>query len=141
MRSTKNLWVLKKYFFTVLFISWVVFITTLSLFSLDVESLPSIDIPHLDKLVHFTFYFVFTALGCLSFREIDRRNTPLKKVIVKIILYAVIYGIIIEVLQGVATIDRDPDLLDVLANSLGALFGSFTVKYIFSGKTPLNWLK
>ena len=131
----------KKYFFTILFISWVVFITTLSLFSFEEESLPSVDIPHFDKLVHFSFYFVFTALGCLSFREIDRRNTPLRKVIVKIILYAVIYGIIIEVLQGVATKDREPDLLDVLANSLGALFGSFTVKYIFSGKTPLKWMK
>jgi|TARA_R100000935_G_C2842041_1_gene171952 VanZ family protein len=131
----------KKYFFTILFISWVVFITTLSLFSFEDDGLPSVDIPHLDKLVHFTFYFVFTALGCLSFREMDRRNTPLKKVIVKIIFYAVIYGIIIEVLQGVATRDREPDLLDVLANSLGALFGSFAVKYIFSGKTPLKWMK
>ncbi len=117
------------------------FITTLSLFSFEEESMPSIDVPHLDKLVHFSFYFVFTVLGCLSFREIDRRNTPLKKVIVKLISLAVIYGIIIEILQGVATIDRDPDLLDVLANSLGALFGGFTVKYIFSGKTPLKWIK
>ena len=119
----------------------MVFITTLSLFSFEDDGLPSVDIPHLDKLVHFTFYFVFTALGCLSFREMDRRNSPLKKVIVKIIFYAVIYGIIIEVLQGVATRDREPDLLDVLANSLGALFGSFAVKYIFSGKTPLKWMK
>ena len=131
----------KKYIFTILFISWAVFITTLSLFSFEEESIPCIDVPHLDKLVHFSFYFVFAALGCLSFREIDRRNTPLKKVIVKLILLAVIYGIIIEILQGVATIDRDPDLLDVLANSLGTLFGSFTVKYIFSGKTPLKWMK
>ena len=141
MRSTKNLWVHKKYLFTILFISWAVFITTLSLFSFEEGSMPSIDVPHMDKLVHFSFYFGFTVLGCLSFREIDRRNTPLKKVIVKLILPAVIYGIIIEILQGVATIDRDPDLLDVLANSLGTLFGSFTVKYIFSGKTPLKWMK
>ncbi|MDL5513882.1 VanZ family protein [Arenibacter sp. M-2] len=137
MQSTKNLWVPKKYFFTILFISWVVFITSLSLFSFEDDSLPSINIPHLDKLVHFSFYFVFTVLGCLSFREIDRKNTPPKKVILKIIFYAVVYGIIIEMLQGVATVDREPDLLDVLANSLGALFGSFAVKFIFSGKTPL----
>ena len=119
----------------------MVFITTLSLFSFEEESVPSIDIPHFDKLVHLTFYFVFTALGCFAFREMDRRNTPLKKAIVKIVLYAVIYGIIIEVLQGVATKDREPDMLDVLANSLGALFGSFSVKYIFSGKTSLKWMK
>ena len=60
---------------------------------------------------------------------------------VKLILLAVVYGIIIEILQGVATTDRHPDLLDVLANSLGALFGSFTVKYIFSEKTPFKWMK
>jgi VanZ family protein len=121
-----------------LFIGWVVFITTLSLFSLGEVSMPSIDIPHMDKLVHFTFYAGFTALGCLSFRELDRRNTPLKKVIVKIILYAIVYGTIIEVLQGVATVDRDPDVLDVLANSLGALFGGFAVKFVFTGKAPLK---
>jgi VanZ family protein len=120
--------VLKKYFFTILFIGWVLFITTLSLFSFEEDSIPSIDIPHMDKLVHFAFYFGFTALGCLSFVELRRRNTPLRKVSAKIIVYAIIYGIIIEVLQGVATIDRNPDLLDVLANSLGALFGIFAVK-------------
>ncbi|MEZ4968689.1 MAG: VanZ family protein [Flavobacteriaceae bacterium] len=124
-----------------MFISWAVFITTLSLFSFGEESVPSIDVPHLDKLVHFSFYYVFTALGCLSFREVDRRNTSLKNVMVKLILLAVVYGIIIEILQGVATTDRHPDLLDVLANSLGALFGSYTVKYIFSEKTPFKWMK
>ncbi|MCM4162698.1 hypothetical protein DHC50_03745 [Arenibacter sp. A80] len=124
-----------------MFISWAVFITTLSLFSFEEESIPCIDVPHLDKLVHFSFYFVFTVLGCLSFREIDRRKEPFKKIGVKLFSLAIVYGIIIEVLQGEATIDRDPDLLDVLANSLGALFGSFTVKFIFSGKTPLKWTK
>jgi glycopeptide antibiotics resistance protein len=57
---------------------------------------------------------------------------------VKIILYAIVYGTIIEVLQGVATVDRDPDVLDVLANSLGALFGGFAVKFVFTGKAPLK---
>ncbi|MCM4173565.1 hypothetical protein DHD32_18980 [Arenibacter sp. TNZ] len=124
-----------------IFIGWVVFVTLLSLVSFKEEHIPSIDIPHLDKLVHFTFYFGFTVLGCLSFREFNRRNVSLGKVLLKIITYAVVYGIIIEVLQGVATINRDPDLLDVLANSSGALFGSFIVKYIFSGKTSLKWVK
>ena len=132
---------LKKYFYTIVFIGWVMFITLLSLFSFDEESIPSIAIPHLDKLVHFAFYFGFTVLASLSFREINRKRIPLGKVLVKIIVYAIIYGIVIEVLQGVATIDRDPDLLDVLANSSGALLGSFAVKYIFSGKTSLKWLK
>ena len=132
---------LKKYLFTIIFIGWVVFITLLSLFSFDEESIPSVAIPHLDKLVHFTFYFVFTVLACLSFREINPKKIPLGKLLAKIIVFAIIYGIVIEVLQGVATIDRDPDLLDVLANSSGALFGSFAVKYIFSGKTSLKWLK
>lgn len=124
-----------------IFIGWVVFVTLLSLVSFKEERIPSIDIPHLDKLVHFSFYFGFTVLGCLSFREFNRRNVSLGKVLLKIITYAVVYGIIIEVLQGVATINRDPDLLDVLANSSGALFGSFIVKYIFSGKTSLKWVK
>ena len=132
---------LKKYLFTILFISWTGFITLLSLFSFEGDSLPSINIPHLDKLVHFTFYFVFAFLGCLGYRELKSKNTTIKRAVFLSILAAVIYGMVIEVLQGVATADRDPDILDFLANSVGAFLGAYVVKFIFSGNTSLKWGK
>ena len=141
MQTTKSWLVLKKYLFTILFISWTVFITLLSLFSFKGDSLPSVDIPHLDKAVHFTFYFVFTFLGCLGYRELKSKNTTIKRAVFVSILIAVIYGMVIEVLQGVATAHRDPDVLDFLANSVGAFAGAYVVKYIFSGNTSLKWGK
>lgn len=51
----------------------------------------------------------------------------------------VAYGIIIELLQMKFTLNRNGDILDVLANSLGAFFGVFVVKYVFSKKTQLKW--
>ncbi|WP_158285044.1 VanZ family protein [Arenibacter aquaticus] len=117
------------------------FITLLSLFSFKGDSLPSVDIPHVDKAVHFTFYFVFTFLGCLGYRELKSKKTTLKRAVFVSILTAVIYGMVIEVLQGVATAHREPDILDFLANSAGAFVGAYAVKYIFSGNTSLKWDK
>ncbi len=141
MQTTKSWLVLKKYFFTILFISWTVFITLLSLFSFEGDSLPSVNIPHLDKAVHFVFYFVFAFLGCLGYRELKSKNTTIKRAVYFTIVTAVIYGMVIEVLQGVATAHRDPDVLDFLANSVGAFVGAYVVKYIFSGNTSLKWGK
>lgn len=37
-----------------------------------------------------------------------------------IVVYAILYGIIIEVLQSVVTLNREADVLDAVANSIGA---------------------
>jgi VanZ family protein len=46
---------------------------------------------------------------------------------------AIILGIAIEYLQGIVTVDRNSDLYDVLANSLGVLTGAF-FSYLFLNK-------
>jgi len=130
---------LKRNIYTILFISWMMCITFLSLFSFSDNSLPSIKIPNIDKAVHFTFYFVAFILGSLFVREITKGNVSLKITIVRVFLFMLVYGIIIEVLQMSFTQNRHGDVLDVLANSLGAFIGIFVVKYVFSKKTQLKW--
>jgi len=130
---------LKRNIYTILFISWMMCITFLSLFSFSDNSLPSIKIPNIDKAVHFTFYFVASILGSLFVREITKGNVSLKITIVRVFLFMLVYGIIIEVLQMSFTQNRHGDVLDVLANSLGAFIGIFVVKYVFSKKTQLKW--
>lgn len=136
---TKNLSVLKRPFFAIAFTSWMAFITFLSLTSFADVGTPAFNIPHLDKLVHLVFYFVAVVLGCLSLREYTRGAMALKSTLLRIILFTIIYGIIIEVIQGAVTVSRNADILDVLANSTGAFLGGLAINFIFSNKRGLKW--
>jgi hypothetical protein len=62
----------RKYIYAILFTGWRELLTTPSLFSLSgLNSMTSgIKIPHLNKMVHFTFYFFSTVLGSLSLKEL-----------------------------------------------------------------------
>ncbi len=130
---------LKRNIFTILFISWMLFITFLSLYSFKGDSLPKVSIPHVDKAVHFTFYFVGAILGTLFVRELTKGTAALKKTTIIIFLAMVVYGIIIEAIQLGFTPNRHGDILDVLANSLGAFLGILAIKYVFSKKSQLKW--
>ena len=52
-----------------LFLGWMVLITSLSLFSFSDEGERRIWFPHLDKLVHFTFHAGILVLGALALSE------------------------------------------------------------------------
>jgi glycopeptide antibiotics resistance protein len=108
----------------------MVFVTSLSLFSLSgLNSMTSgIKIPHLDKIVHFTFYFFATVLGSLSIKEL-KPNKSLNQIANYILLFSIVYGMIIEVLQHSFTENRQGDFFDIFANSLGAFLGWLVLKH------------
>ena len=104
--------------FILLFL-WLVFITITSL--IKVNKFTSVTIPHLDKGVHFFFYFVLTYLLFLVISFTEKENSKWKFAIV----LAMHYGIIIEVLQGVLPIERSPQFSDVVANAFGCFAAWF----------------
>jgi len=103
--------------FTAIF--WTLVITYLSLATLDTSIGSSIKIKNKDKIVHFVFYFLFTLLWVFytSFRQFKFKKSLI------VLLVAIVYGVIMEFFQGIFTITRSADVLDVIANSLGAFFG------------------
>lgn len=133
--------VLKKNIYTLLFVSWVVLITILSLFSFSSMDLDTgnLNIPYADKITHFMFYMVFSFIGCLSLRERTSGNLGLGKTLIYILFFAILYGIFIEVLQYTVTTDRMAEFGDVLANTLGAFTGIALIRWVFSKKNPLKW--
>ena len=104
---------LKKYAL-VIAVLYLIVITILSFISL--ESTPNLGIDFADKLVHFAIYFLFALLWFNYFNA-----KRILKPIAKSILFAVVYGIIIEVLQESLTDSRQFDYYDIVANVLGAL--------------------
>ncbi|MBT8292105.1 MAG: VanZ family protein [Eudoraea sp.] len=129
----------KGYLYTGGFICWIIIITTLSLYSFEDFDTQEIYILHLDKVVHFLFYFVAAILGILLIRERTKGKLNLSRSVVITVLIVIIYGIVIEVIQNIFTLNRSGELYDVLANSLGAFFGAGLIIILFSGKTPLKW--
>ena len=108
-------------------------ITLLSLFSFSgIDTTTVITIPHMDKIIHFTFYLVFVVLGFFFYGERFKKRSQLKKVIFSIVIIAIIYGMLIEVLQYVMPYDREADFFDILANSIGSIFGGLLIKKYLS---------
>ncbi len=114
-------------------------ITWASLSTFSDDDTPDINIPHFDKVVHFSFYFGAAVLGTLFVRETMRDKPALAKTLVYVVSGAIIYGIIIELLQYTLTDDRQGDIFDALANSCGAIIGVLAMKWLFSKPKGLKW--
>ena len=86
----------------------------------------------MDKYVHFTFHFVFTILWSYYFFVLyDKVNF---KIVLGIVLLSFIYGVLIEILQETFTLTRHADVVDVIANSAGAIT-AFVFLMIVKNKT------
>ena len=114
MKITKHL---SERNFLLLAIIWTVLITVASLVSSS--AIPKVNLLWNDKIVHFLFYFFFVVFWSFALHK----NFYLKKYSFIIVVFAIFYGIIIEVLQSVLTKTREADLFDAFANSLGAIVG------------------
>ncbi len=92
---------------------------------------PRVTIPQFDKVVHFTLYFILAVLTWYGWTR--QKNFPALRAntVIKVILVLALYGLTIEIMQGTLTPDRSFDLWDELANTTGAVLGSFATKVIF----------
>lgn len=118
----------------------MVFVTFSSLFSFsNVDTGGLVHIPHFDKAVHFTFYFVACILGTFCIRERTKGYIGFVKAVITMGISTTVFGVVIEVLQCAITTERNGDLFDALANTVGSICGVFTMKYLFSGKRQLKW--
>lgn len=110
-----------KYFFLALALGWTLLIAVLCLVSFN--KMPSVSLQSADKYVHCIFHFVFTVLWYLHFRRINNG----KWLLLKAFLCSLLYGGLIEIMQGLFTLTRKADLNDVAANSFGATLAVITL--------------
>jgi len=123
--------VLKKRFYAVAFISWLLIILFLSLYSFRGNRIITFDISNLDKVVHFVFYFIAGALGFLYLKELwATGKVPMSK-LSRLAIFLIIFGIIIEVIQEKFTTVRSGEFYDALANGIGAICGVFILYALF----------
>ncbi|WP_052143696.1 VanZ family protein [Wocania ichthyoenteri] len=87
---------------------------------IKINNLPDVGISFADKIFHFLVYSVLAFLWVNTFFfKFKYKKT---KAIIYAALFSIIFGIIIEVLQGSVTASRHTDVYDAIANTLGVLF-------------------
>lgn len=74
-----------------------------------------------DKLLHLVAYFGLLVLWKVYFILKNKPKNTYKSNLFKIAGLAVLFGMLIELLQGVLTSYRQPDWFDILANTTGVL--------------------
>ncbi|CAA0147327.1 VanZ family protein [Tenacibaculum maritimum] len=85
-----------------------------------------IKISYLDKIEHGIAYFTLAFFWLLAFVEKNKKYW--------IVVGCLLYGIIIEVLQGTITTYRTPDYLDIIANFAGILLALLLFNSFFEKK-------
>lgn len=110
-------------------ITWALII--LALCSMPGQHIPSFKLLELlsfDKWVHAGIFFV---LCCLMFFTIIQKSDSRKK-IYSFFALAVIYGCSLELMQATVFSNRSADLNDIIANSIGCVFGLLYYRKIFT---------
>lgn len=104
-----------------LFILAVIFQVGVTVMMLISSSgLPGVEIPFFDKIAHMGVYAVSLLLWVfVFFKSVLKKNTLVSRVFGVLLLY----GMVIEVVQGKWIPDRSFDLWDVMANILGMTIG------------------
>ncbi len=109
-------------------IVWAIIILILSVFRINTsDSIKEYLVPHSDKLVHIFLYTVFSFLLLIETEKSKQKYICL--------LYAFLYGVLMELFQHYFTIYRSFELYDILANTTGVLVGFLIYKQV---KQKLN---
>ena len=75
-------------------------------------------VPHVDKIAHFTMYFILQLLLMWQFDEIKTGRFQ-----IRILLLVCAYGILLELIQKYFLVDRFFESYDIIANITGAFMG------------------
>ncbi|RAV27941.1 VanZ family protein [Sinomicrobium soli] len=105
---------------------WALTVAVLSLIPPSDIPSPGFLFPHIDKVVHFVFYYVFFILWYYAWNKGDISVVSKRSVLLSLLM-ALLFGTVVEVLQYVMNIGRSGDVRDALANTAGAICGFFTV--------------
>ena len=93
---------------------------------MTLKDLPNIEISFADKIFHFLAYSLFTVLWYSTF--LNTFSFKKSKATGWAVIFAIFFGIVIEVLQDTMTATRALDVYDAFANTLGALVTAIIIR-------------
>jgi len=84
-------------------------------------------IPNLDKLIHATLFGSFVFLWSIYYATRKEKNNHSNSRFVLILIIACLYGVATELMQKYLIPNRDYDIFDIMADSIGAVLGFLIV--------------
>ncbi len=125
---------MKAFWLHVITIVWALVIGVLTLTPApDLPETPFWDIPYFDKIVHFGLFAILAFFAVMGFSVQKAGQVSFIKIAIWTSVAAIVYGCLIEYIQGFVP-GRSGELLDILANSAGAMAGpiafSIVKKYL-----------
>ena len=109
---------------------WTILIPILCLMSFsNIKGVQQIRIPNIDKIVHFTLYTILSFLWMWSLFSKTQKKSFYKNAVL-IFLVGSSFGILIEFIQENFTQTRSAEVLDVVSNCSGILFGLLLSKLV-----------
>lgn len=113
---------LKKYALLIAVV-YTILLSTISLVS--IKGIPDVGISFGDKIFHFLAYFLLTFLCFNAF--VFKYGFTKKKALICTVVFSMVFGIIIEALQGMITSSRLSDIYDAAANGFGVLLATWVL--------------
>lgn len=123
LKAIKKLLERSAYYISSLLTIIIIYLSLSSLSNLGVEIIVS------DKILHSFAYFSLTISWFFAVQK-SHKNLKTK---IAVCFFILIFGIILEVLQGSITVNRMMDYRDVFANSAGILVALITFNYLYRG--------
>jgi VanZ family protein len=113
------------------------FITTVVLLTLPGSDLPQenwLDQIYFDKWVHIGMFALLVFLWCWALSKKNENSPRLKTFFLQITIAAIAYGILMEFVQRNFIPGRSFDIIDMIADSVGAFVGFFFSSWRFIKK-------
>ena len=97
----------------------------------DLPEEPFFEIIYFDKWVHIGMFGILTFLWCFPFLKSKNGSV---KLFLLIALCSIIYGVLMEFVQKYFAFERDFDLLDIIADSVGSILALIWLFYFLRRK-------
>ena len=106
------------------------------------DQFPKVGVSGLDLVVHFFFYSVFNLLLIVGNIQQEKFIFLRSRPVMAAFFISIMYGLLIELLQGTVFVSRGAELADVVANSVGSVVGWVLFLIIYgSPKKYMSWNK
>ena len=112
-------------------LAWALFILVLC--GMPGKSIPHnsfLDLLQVDKLIHAAIFFIFSYLLLNWVTRYPGDWCLSRWTIIAVMVFSISYGGLMEVMQATMFEDRSADLIDFIANSIGAVSGALLFKKI-----------
>lgn len=96
------------------------------------------DLLSVDKVIHMLLFGVLTYLLARGFRERTSNTWNDGRLLLLAGALSFGYGALMEVLQEIPVLNRNGDLVDLTANTIGAVAGAWLVRRLWAKRLQLN---